>query len=224
MLIRSIAYFLILASSFVLVRSQVPDSNKEQGSDKTVKTTDGTRMEKQRDVTLPAGVDLQFLIKELAREMDLNVLFDPESFRTPGRRTFVDLKNVTAQEALNYVLLQERLISEEVGPKTIIVAASVRGTSIPQIGVGITPLTEQLAQYFGVDGGILINYVHTDSPGSKAGLKAGDMIVGIDGEPVRGALVVIRAINAKTEDDFTLKIVRDRRDQAVTVVRQKASP
>lgn len=223
MLIKLLAYFLILAFSFVLVRSQIPDPNKEQGSDKTAKTTDGTRVEKLRDLTLPAGVDLQFLIKELAREMDLNVLFDTESFRTPGRRTFVDLKNVTAQKALYYVLLQERLISEEVGPKTIIVAASVRGTSIPQIGVGITPLTEQLARYFGVDGGILINYVRPDSPGSKAGLKAGDVIVGIDGEPVRGALVVIRAINAKTEDDFTLKIVRDRRDQAVTVIRQKAS-
>lgn len=224
MLIKSLAYFLVLASSFVIVRSQIPDVNKEQGSGKTAKTTDGTRVEKLRDLTLPSGVDLQFLIMELAREMDLNVLFDHESFRTPGRRTFVDLKNVTAQKALHYVLLQERLISEEVGPKTIIVAASVIGTSIPQIGVGITPLTGQLAQYFGVDGGILINSVRPESPGSKAGLKAGDVIVGIDDQPVRGALVVIRSIDAKTEDDFTLKIVRDRRHQTVTVIRQKVSP
>ena len=224
MLVKSLAYFLVLASSFVTVLSQIPDAKKELGSDKTAKTTDRTRVEKLRDLTLPSGVDLQFLIMELAREMDLNVLFDPESFRTPGRRTFVDLKNVTAQQALHYVLLQERLISEEVGPRTIIVAAGVRGTSIPQIGVGLTPLTEQLAQYFGVDGGVLIDGVRPDSTSSKAGLKAGDVIVGIDGEPVRGALVVIRFIDAKTEDDFTLRIVRDRRDQTVTVIRQKASP
>jgi C-terminal processing protease CtpA/Prc len=50
--------------------------------------------------------------------------------------------------------------------------------SILRIGVGLTPLTEQLADYFGVVGGVLINNVRSDSPAFKAGLKAGDVIVG----------------------------------------------
>jgi serine protease Do len=97
------------------------------------------------------------------------------------------------------------------------VASQYRGTSIPQLGVGITPLTEQLAQYFRVAGGILINYVRPDSAGLKAGLKAGDVIVGIDDKPVRGALGLSRSIDEKKDSDFTLRIVRDRLDQTVTL-------
>ena len=222
MLIRSLATILIVVSSFILVTGQTPDAKKKD-PDKAAKTTSGIRIEKPQDLSFSTGVNLQFLIKELAKEMDLNVLFDPES-RLENRTTRIELKNVTTAEALNLVLLQEGLYSEEVGPKTILVASRVRGTSIPQIGVGITPLTLQLAQYFGVEGGILINNVRRDSPGSKAGLKAGDVIVGIDGEPVRGALGLIRAIDDKKESEITLRIVRDRRDQTVSLRLYNASP
>lgn len=223
MLIRYFASVLIVASSFILVIGQTPDAKKED-ADKAAKTTTGSRIEKLRDIPFPGGVDLQYLIKDLARDMDINVLFDPES-RLEARKVRIELKNVTVTEALNYILLQERLYSEEVGPRTILVASQLRGTSLPQIGVGITPLTEQLAQYFNVEGGILINNVRPDSPGSKAGLKAGDVIVGFYNEPpVRGALGLIRAIDAKKENDITLRIVRDRRDQSVSLRLDNASP
>lgn len=222
MLIRSLASILIVASSFVLVTGQAPDAQKKD-PDKAAKTSNAKGTEKQRDMPFPGGVSLQFLIKELAREMDLNVLFDDGS-RLDLRKTRIELKNVTTAEALNYVLLQEGLYSEEVGPKTILVASRLRGTSIPQIGVGTTLLTLQLAQYFGVEGGILINHVRRDSPGSKAGLKAGDVIVGIDGEPVNGALGLIRAIDDKKESEISLRIVRDRKDQTLSLRLNNASP
>lgn len=222
MLIGSLATILIVASSFILVTGQTPDAKKKD-SDKAAKTTSATRIEKPQDLSFSTGIDLKFLIKELAGEMDLNVLFDTES-RLDARKVRIELKNVTAADALKLVLLQEGLYSEEVGPKTILVASRVRGTSIPQIGVGITPLTLQLAQYFGVEGGILINNVRRDSPGSKAGLKAGDVIVGIDDEPVRGALGLIRGIDDKKESEITLRIVRDRRNQKVSLRLYNASP
>jgi hypothetical protein len=120
-IIRSLVSILIVASSFVLVAGQTPDAKKE-AADKTAKTTGGVRPEKLRDVPFPAGVSLQFLVKELAREMDLNVLFDTES-RLENRKVRIELKNVSGAEALNYVLLQERLYFEEAGSKTILVAA-----------------------------------------------------------------------------------------------------
>jgi len=219
---KLLAYILIAVTSFVVVTSQTPDTKKEDTA-KTPKTAVETRSVPMRSIPFPAGVNLQFLVKELARDLDLNVLFDAES-RLEGRSVRIELKNVTGAEALNYILLQEGLISEEAGPKTILVSNRLRATSIPQIGVGVAPLTAQLAQYFGVEGGLLINNVRLDSPGSKAELKAGDVIVGIDGEPVRGALGLIRAIDAKKESDITLKIVRDRKNQTVTVRRHNASP
>ncbi len=221
MLIRSLASILIVASSFVIVTGQAPDAQKKD-PDKAAKTsTTGT--EKLRDIPMPGGVNLQFLIRELARDMDLNVLFDPES-RLEGRVVRIELKNVTVAESLNYILRQEGLISEEAGPKTIMVATRLRATSIPQIGVGVTPLTAQLAQYFGVERGLLINDVRLDSPGSKAGLKAGDVVLEIDGEPVRAGFARMRAIDNKKEGDITLKIVRDRKDMTVTVTLQNTSP
>ena len=51
-----------------------------------------------------------------------------------------------------------------------------------QIGVGITPLGKQLAEHFGVDGGMMISEVRENSPAAKAGLKAGDIIVEVDGK------------------------------------------
>ena len=37
------------------------------------------RLEKMRDVPFPGGVDLQYIVKELAKDLELNVLFDAES-------------------------------------------------------------------------------------------------------------------------------------------------
>lgn len=91
-----------------------------------------------------------------------------------------------------------------------------------QIGVGLTPLTEQLAKHFGVDGGALINSVREDSPAAKANLKAGDIVVEADGKPVKGELDLVRAIAAKKEGEITLVIVRDRNRQTVKVTPEEA--
>lgn len=222
MLIRSLASVLIVVSSFVLVTGQTPDAQRK-APDTAATTPNAMGTERLRDLRFPAGVSLQILIKELAKEMDINVLFDADS-RLESRSVRIELKNVTAAAALNYILLQEGLISEEMGPRTIIVANRIRGTSFPLFGLGLTSLTPQLAQYFGVESGILIDNVRPNSPGSQAGLKAGDVIVGINGESVRGSLVLIRSISDKNESDIILNIVRDRKDQMVSVTRPNPSP
>ncbi|MEQ1642700.1 MAG: PDZ domain-containing protein [Pyrinomonadaceae bacterium] len=220
MLIRSFTLFLIVASSFAIANAQAPDAPKP-GTEKPAKPSTGVGTQKLRDLALPRGVDLKFLITELARDLDLNVLFDIESFRGP-RKTSIELKNVTAVAALDYIFLQEGLVYEEAGPKTILVATRFQGRSIPQIGIGVTSLTEQLAEYFGVDDkGILINSVRNDSPAAKAGLKAGDVIVEVDGVPVAGGLGLISAIKVKNEGDFTLVIVRDRKRKTISLTPQK---
>ena len=85
------------------------------------------KLEKLRDLSFPTGIDLQQIIKELARDLDLNVLFDKESFRpatgpnSPGAKTFIDIKGVTAARALDYIFMTEGLFFQRVGPRTIIV-------------------------------------------------------------------------------------------------------
>lgn len=218
MLTRSFFSILIVAASIVLVNAQTPDA--KSAAAKPTRPTIQRTADGSMELPFPQGIDLQFLIRELAREMDLNVLFDPESFRSAGRKTNIDLKNVTAADALNYVLLQERLYSEEVGPKTIIVSLNTHvNLSIPYFGANLLPLSDQLAQYFGVKHGVLVTNVREDSPSSKAGLKAGDLITTIDDKPFLTASRVVRNHIDKAEGDVILKIMRDKQELTISLTR-----
>ncbi|HSB82826.1 MAG TPA: Do family serine endopeptidase [Candidatus Methylomirabilis sp.] len=55
------------------------------------------------------------------------------------------------------------------------------------LGVGIQRLTPELAKSFGVnpDDGILVSQVMPKGPAEAAGLKTGDMILSVDGKPVK---------------------------------------
>lgn len=88
-----------------------------------------------------------------------------------------------------------------------------------QIGVSVTPLTKQLADYFGVSEGkgLLIETVRENSAGAKAGLRAGDVIVEVDGKEVKGTMDLIRALNERKEGAVNLTIIRNRSRQTVTV-------
>ncbi len=90
------------------------------------------KLEKLRDVPFPSGVNLPFLIRELAKDLDLNVLFDAES-RLDETKIKIELKNVTAAKALDYVFLQQNLFFQKVGPRTILVANGNRRQNFQQL-------------------------------------------------------------------------------------------
>ncbi|MGI8642023.1 MAG: secretin N-terminal domain-containing protein [Pyrinomonadaceae bacterium] len=90
------------------------------------------KLEKLRDLPFPGGVDLQYIIKQLAQELDLNVLFDSESFRQE-RKIKIELKNVTAAKALDYIFLQEGLFFQKVGPRTIMIGIQNRRQFFQQL-------------------------------------------------------------------------------------------
>lgn len=86
-----------------------------------------------------------------------------------------------------------------------------------QIGVGIVPLSKQLADYFKVEGGALVDEVRENSPAAKAGLKAGDIVIEANGKAVRNQMDLIKAINEKKEGDVQLTIMRNENRQTITV-------
>ncbi len=88
------------------------------------------------------------------------------------------------------------------------------------LGISADDLTPQLAQYFGVKQGkgVLISEVTKGGAADKAGLKAGDVIVQVDGKPISG----VEELRAALNDNFTgdtrkvsLTIVRDHHEQTV---------
>jgi general secretion pathway protein D len=90
------------------------------------------KLQTLRDVPFPGGVNLQFLVKELAKDLDLNVLFDTDS-RLESRQVKIDLRNVSAAQALDYIFLQENLFFQKVGPRTILVATNTRRANFQQL-------------------------------------------------------------------------------------------
>ncbi|MFM8441222.1 MAG: hypothetical protein ACKN97_08035, partial [Acidobacteriota bacterium] len=63
----------------------------------------------------PGGIETQTLIKDLAKSLDLNVVFDGESFRAGTKNPIsIELSNVTAAKALDYIFLQQNLFFQKV--------------------------------------------------------------------------------------------------------------
>ncbi len=88
------------------------------------------------------------------------------------------------------------------------------------IGVALETLGKQLGDYFGVGDktGVLISEVYEDSPASKAGLKAGDVILGVDGRDIESVSDVQEAVGDKKEgDQIELSVLRDRKEQKFTL-------
>ncbi|MFC2172497.1 PDZ domain-containing protein [Acidobacteriota bacterium] len=88
------------------------------------------------------------------------------------------------------------------------------------IGVQIQDLTPELREYFGADAdtGILISGVNEDTPAFDAGLKAGDVILAANGEPVKSTLDLQTAIRKLEKgDEARLSILRNQSQMDVSV-------
>ena len=84
-----------------------------------------------------------------------------------------------------------------------------------RLGVEVDGLSNQLAQYFGVKEGVLVRSVTDGTPASRAGLKAGDVITSVDGQPTRSREDLVRALRDAKDDELTITIVRDRKESSV---------
>lgn len=85
--------------------------------------------------------------------------------------------------------------------------------------MGITGgnLTEQLADFLGIPGkkGVLIAEIRENTPAKRAGLRAGDVIMSVDGYPVDS----LSELSSLLKDDtHEMEIVRDKKVERVTLV------
>ena len=88
------------------------------------------------------------------------------------------------------------------------------------LGVSLQPLTPDLAASFGVEDGkgALIAEVVPDSPAAQAGLRAGDVVTGIDGQTVDSPSDLARTVGLSSPgDEAALTVWRDGQEQTVRV-------
>jgi serine protease Do len=79
-----------------------------------------------------------------------------------------------------------------------------------KLGIRYQELTDQLAGYFKVEGGVLVSSVDQDGPAGKAGVKAGDVIVKVDGKTVKDSGDLREAVSGlEPGHESTLTVHRD---------------
>jgi len=96
-----------------------------------------------------------------------------------------------------------------------------------QLGVGIQPMTPELAQQFGLSEtrGVLVNTVAENGPAAKAGIRRGDVIVAFNGKPVSDGNTLRNQIAGTLPGtEVKLTIVRDKREQEIPVTLGEYQP
>ncbi len=96
-----------------------------------------------------------------------------------------------------------------------------------RIGVAIQDITPDLAQNLGlsINRGALVSRVEADSPADKAGLKAGDVVVSMNGAEIEGSASLRNRVGMMPPDTkLKLSIIRDGERRDVDVTTAKLDP
>jgi S1-C subfamily serine protease len=91
------------------------------------------------------------------------------------------------------------------------------GASSLNVGVIVEPLTSQMADYLGIQGGLMIKQVARKSQAEAAGLKAFDVILKVGADGMLTTADWDRALRANQGKPVPVTILRDRRQQTVTL-------
>ncbi|MDP2654537.1 MAG: Do family serine endopeptidase [Candidatus Omnitrophota bacterium] len=88
------------------------------------------------------------------------------------------------------------------------------------IGVAIQDMNPRLAQYFGINSteGVVAVQVLEDSPAHDAGLKEGDVIIKVNGIPVKNGTMFVKYINnLNAGEKADLRVLRDKKELSIPV-------
>lgn len=92
------------------------------------------------------------------------------------------------------------------------------------LGVTLSPLSDQLAGYFGVKEGVLVSSVASNSAAASAGVRAGDVITAINGQNVSSSADVTRALRADTDGAVDITVMRDKKSVSLKATIQGRTP
>ncbi|MGA8491953.1 MAG: PDZ domain-containing protein [Terriglobales bacterium] len=86
-------------------------------------------------------------------------------------------------------------------------------------GLMVENLTPQLGDYFGAKNGqgVLVRSVEKGSRAEKAGFRAGDVIVKINGEPIHDSGDFTQALRSGKENTASISVIRDKKEQTITI-------
>jgi len=95
----------------------------------------------------------------------------------------------------------------------------IPGTNALYTGIEVNPIGPQLAKYFGVPGGVglLVGSVDLNSPGSRAGIQAGDIVLKVDDVLMTSRSRWQHVLHENRNSLLLLQIQRDRQPMTLTM-------
>jgi serine protease Do len=87
----------------------------------------------------------------------------------------------------------------------------------PRVGFEGEELNSQLAEYFGVKQGVLVRSVTSKTPAERAGLKAGDVVIKVNGTPVVNPREISGLVRSSGKKVISFTIVRNKKEMTLNV-------
>jgi serine protease Do len=87
----------------------------------------------------------------------------------------------------------------------------------PKVGFEGEPVYGQLADFFGVKEGVLVRSVNADTPASRAGLKAGDVVTKVNGTPVTSPREITGLVRTRNKKELSFTVVRNKKEMTLKV-------
>lgn len=87
----------------------------------------------------------------------------------------------------------------------------------PMVGFEGEALNSQLAEFFGVREGVLVRSVNPKTPAERAGLKAGDVVVKVNGTPVTTPREITSLVRSSRRKAISFTVVRNKKEISLNV-------
>jgi serine protease Do len=86
-------------------------------------------------------------------------------------------------------------------------------------GLMVENLTPQLGDFFGAKNGVgvLVRSVEKGSRADKAGFRAGDVIIKINGEPIHDSGDFSQALRSRKDNTASISVIRDKKEQTISI-------
>jgi len=96
-------------------------------------------------------------------------------------------------------------------------AAAMGAVDAPRAGFDCVDLMPQLAEFFGVQEGVLVESVTLRSPAERAGLKAGDIVTKVNGIPVANSREISFVIRQANKKLIAFTVVRNKKEVTLNI-------
>jgi len=91
------------------------------------------------------------------------------------------------------------------------------GATVTFAGAQLMSVGRELAEALGVERGMLVVGTGRGSPAEQSGLRTGDVVVSVDGQPMTTPMVFLQAVEQATNRELRLQLVRRKKSVSTTL-------